>query len=70
MQKEKMVSIILKIVTIIIILIGISVFVEYKLWEEANTDFKFYLKVFVSILVLGFSGTLYGMAMLLDKNKK
>lgn len=69
MKKEKIISMILKIIAVVIIIIGASVFVEYRLWEESITDFSVYLKTFVSILVLGFSGTLYGIATLLNKDK-
>ena len=69
MKKEKMISVILKIIAVVIIIIGASVFVEYRLWKESTTDFSVYLKTFVPILVLGFSATLYGVATLLNKDK-
>ena len=69
MKKEKVISVILKIIALVIILIGVCVFIEYRLWKETNTDFSVYLKTFVPILVLGFSGTLYGIAILLNKDK-
>jgi len=68
MKKDKLISKILKVTALIIILIGIYVFLDYKLWKEVYTDFQIYLKTFVSILVLGFSGTLYGIATLIEKN--
>lgn len=70
MKKTRIITIILRIIAIIIILIGISVFMEYKLWENRHTDFGTYLRTFVPILVLGFSGTLFGLAELLNKNPK
>lgn len=70
MKKEKIISIILKVIAVIIILIGIGVFIEYRLWQESIYDFSVYLKIFVPILVLGFSGTLYGLATLLNQDKK
>ena len=70
MKKEKIMAIILKIIAVIIILIGIGVFFEYRLWKESIYDFNVYLKIFVSILVLGFSGTLWGLATLLNKGKE
>lgn len=69
MKKEKIISVILKIIAVIIIIIGASVFVEFRLWKESITDFSVYLKTFVPILVLGFSGTVYGIATLLNKDK-
>lgn len=69
MKKEKIISIVLKIMSVVIILIGASVFIEYRLWRESITDFSVYLKTFIPILVLGFSGTLYGIATLLNKDK-
>ncbi len=70
MKKEKIISIILKVIALIIILIGVIVFLEYKLWENRGYDFEVYLRIFVPILVLGFSGTLYGLAALLNKDKQ
>ncbi len=70
MKKEKIISIILKVIAVIIILIGIGVFFEYRLWQESIYDFYVYLKIFVPILVLGFSSTLWGIATLLNKSKK
>ena len=70
MKKEKIISIILKVIAVIIILIGVGVFFEYRLWQESIYDFYVYLKIFVPILVLGFSGTLWGIAILLNKPKK
>lgn len=67
MKKNKVVSIILKIIAIIIILIGIKVFVEYRLWKETSSNFSAYLKTFLPISVLGFSGILYGISTLLEK---
>ena len=69
-KKEKIISIILKVIAVIIILIGIGVFFEYRLWQESIYDFYVYLKIFVPILVLGFSSTLWGIATLLNKSKK
>ena len=69
MKKEKIISTVLKIMSVVIILIGASVFIEYRLWRESITDFSVYLKTFIPILVLGFSGTLYGIATLLNKDK-
>lgn len=69
MKKEKIISVILNIIALVIFVIGASVFVEYRLWKESITDFSVYLKTFVPILVLGFSGTLYGIATLLNKDK-
>ena len=34
MKKEEIISIILKVIAVIIILIGIGVFFEYRLWQE------------------------------------
>ncbi len=70
MKKEEIISIILKVIAVIIILIGIGVFFEYRLWQESIYDFYVYLKIFVPILVLGFSSTLWGIATLLNKSKK
>lgn len=70
MKKEKIISIILKVIALIIILIGIGVFFEYRLWQESIYDFYVYLKIFVPILVLGFSSTLWGIATLRNKPKK
>lgn len=69
MKKKKIVSIALTILATIIILIGVGVFIEYRLWKESTSDFSTYLKIFVPILVLGFSGILYGLATLLNKDK-
>ena len=65
MRKEQIVAIVLKVIALIIILIGVRVFIEYRLWSDSTG----YLKAFVPILVLGFSGTLYGLATLLNKNR-
>lgn len=67
---EKITSIILKVLELIIILIDGRVFLEYKLWEEPNSDFEVYLSIFATILVLVFFGTLYGLEPLLNKDKK
>lgn len=69
MKKEIIISVILKIIALVIVIIGVSAFIEYRLWEETITDFSVYLKTFVPILVLGFSGTLYGISTLLNKDK-
>lgn len=69
MKQNKVMSIILKIFAIIIMLIGISAFVEYRLWRDLTFDFAIYLKIFLPILVLGLSGTLYGIATLLENTK-
>lgn len=69
MKKNKIVSTVLKVISMIIILIGTYTFVEYRLWRDLSTDFSVYLKIFLPILVLGFSGTLYGISILLDNNK-
>ena len=66
MKKEKTVSIILKGIAILIVLMGIYDFFEYRLWKDSTT----FMNVYLPILVLGFSGTLLGIAVLLDKNKK
>lgn len=59
----------LKVIAIIIILIGVYTFIEYGLWRDLSSDFSVYLKTFLPILVLGFSGTLYGLSILLDNKK-
>ena len=69
MKKEKIISVILKIIALVIVIIGVSIFIEYRLLEETITDFSVYLKTFVPILVLGFSGALYGISTLLNKDK-
>lgn len=69
MKKNKIVSIMLKVIAIIIILIGVYTFIEYGLWRDLSSDFSVYLKTFLPILVLGFSGTLYGLSILLDNKK-
>ena len=66
MKKEKIISIILKGLAILILFIGLYGFLEYRLWKwDADS-----MGVYLPILVFGFSGTLFGIAALLDKNKK
>lgn len=69
-MKEKTISTILKIMAVIIFIIGVCTFFKHHLWRESYTDFFTYLKTFLPILVLGFSGTLYGLATLINKDKK
>ena len=69
MKEGKIISSILNVIAIIIILLGFYVFIDYRLWKRPTTDFVIYLKIFVPILVLGFSCTLYGIASLLNKDK-
>lgn len=69
MKKEKIISNILNIIAVIIIFLGFYVFINYRLWRRPTTDFAIYLKIFIPILVLGFSGTLCGIASLLNKDK-
>ncbi len=66
MKKEKTISIILKGISILILFIGLYGFLEYRLWKwDADS-----MKIYLPILVFGFSGTLFGIATLLDRNKK
>ncbi len=66
MKKEKTISIILKGISILILFIGLYGFLEYRLWKWSTGS----MRVYLPILVFGFSGTLFGIAALLDKNKK
>lgn len=70
MKKDKIVSKVLKIIAIIIILIGLWVFFDLRLYRKNYySDFTYEFKIYLPILVLGFSSTLYGIATLLEKNK-
>ena len=68
-MKPKAVSILLKVFATIIVLIVILVFFDQRLWKESVYDFHYNLKVYLPILVLGFSGTLYGLATILEKRE-
>jgi len=72
MKKEKIISIILKIIAIVILLYGVWRFYDWHLWEPGYPTKEptwSTTKVFLPILTLGFSGTLYGIATLLNKDK-
>lgn len=69
MKKNKIVAIILKVLAIIIILIGLWNLIEYRVWAPNAVTFHTYLKIFIPICTLGFSGTLYGIATLLEQIK-
>ena len=71
MKKEKIISTILKIIAIVILLYGIWLFYDWRLWKESfNTNTARILKIFLPILVPSLTGILYGIATLLDKDKK
>ena len=70
MKIKNIISIILVVLAGIIVIIGLSVFNKYRLWKEPRSDFQIYLKTFIPILVIGFSGTLCGIATLIYKDKK
>ena len=71
MKKEKIVAIILKIIAIVILLYGIWLFYDWRLWKESfYTNTEEILKIFLPILVPSLTGILYGIATLLDKDKK
>ena len=69
MNKEKIISIVLKIISVLILLYGIWKFYDWRLWEDMKNDFGNIVQIFLPISVLGFSGTLYGIATLLNKDK-
>ena len=69
MNKEKNISIVLKIISVLILLYGIWKFYDWRLWEDMKNDFGNIVQIFLPISVLGFSGTLYGIATLLNKDK-
>lgn len=71
MNKNKIISIILKIFAIIIILMGVYGYSDLGLWKQHISDFDYYYRIILIISVLGFSGTLYGIATIIDtKDKK
>lgn len=62
----------LKIIAIVILLYGVWRFYDWHLWEPGYPTKEptwSTTKVFLPILTLGFSGTLYGIATLLNKDK-
>jgi len=68
MKKDKIISKILKIISIGILLYGLWVFCDWRLWREAlNSSLATELKILLPILTFGFSGSLYGIATLLEK---
>lgn len=69
MNKEKIISIVLKIISVLILLYGMWIFYDWRLWKNMRTDFGNILQIFLPISVLGFSGILYGIATLLNKDK-
>ena len=71
MKKNKIISKILKIIAIGILLYGAWLFYDWRLWKEVmNSTIGTFLKLFLTILVFGFSGTLYGLATLLTSHEK
>jgi len=71
MKKDKRISKVLKLISIAILLYGIWIFYDWRLWKEVlNSSLGTELKILIPILTFGFSGTLYGIATLLNKDKK
>ena len=54
---------------VLILLYGMWIFYDWRLWKNMRTDFGNILQIFLPISVLGFSGILYGIATLLNKDK-
>ena len=68
MKKDKTISKILKIISVGILLYGLWIFYDWRLWREAlNSTLATELKILLPILTFGFSGSLYGIATLLEK---
>lgn len=68
MKKDKIISKILKIISIGILLYGLWIFYDWRLWKDSfNSTLETELKILLPILTFGFSGTLYGIATLLEK---
>jgi len=59
----------LKAISILILIYGIYVFLDFRLWKDSTSDFSLYMKTFLPILVVGFSTTIYGISCLLEKKK-
>lgn len=70
MNKNKIISIILKVIAVYIVLHGLWIFYDNRLWRVSTTTYSTYLKIFLPFLTLGFSAILYGIATLLDNNKQ
>lgn len=71
MDKTIYVAKTLKFFAVIIILIAIYVFIDLQLWiNEHSYDVANLCKVFLPIMALGFSGTLYGIATLIEMKQK
>ena len=66
MKKNKIISIILKVISVFVLLYGSYHFCYWKLWEEQIADLFVELQIILPVLILGMSGCLYGIATLLD----
>ena len=65
------VQIILKSLAVIIIFIGVYFFIDLELWNaEARYEVAHICQIFLPIAVLGFSGTLYGIATIIESISK
>lgn len=68
-KKRRIFSKVLKCCSLIIILFFMWNVYDLVLWKPAKSDFDVYMRTFLPILTIGFSGSLYGIALLLDNNE-
>jgi len=66
-MNKKTISKLLKLIILIMILIYLWVIYDMHLYNGTYSDFKYYLEVFLPLLVLGFSGVLYSLSILIEK---
>lgn len=57
----------LKVIAFLVFIYGVYVFVDFRLWKESASDFNLYMRIFLPIIVIGFSTTIYGISCLMEK---
>lgn len=70
MKKKIIIVTILKLIALFILGYGLWIFIDWRLWRDMTTNMGDLLQIFLPIVVLGFSGCLYGIASLLVKNNE
>lgn len=70
MKKKIIIANILKLIALLIFGYGLWVFFDWRLWRNMTTNMGNMLQIFLPIVVLGFSGCLYGIASLLVNNNE
>lgn len=70
MKKDIIIANVLKLIALLILGYGAWIFLDWRLWRDMTTNMGNLLQIFLPIVVLGFSGCLYGIAYLIVKNNK